>query len=258
MPVALIAASLFMSSTMTATIPFTGPGVNTHAMLLPVDKLRDIGIRWIRADLPVREFDEHRLKELLNHYRGMPVLWMLTQLSPTSVDDAKKLVDWGFTDIECGNEPDLDLFNPGRRAWTPEQYAHWFTSIRQAVGNRARLYGPVTCTWTPAYIQQAFDAGMRPDGMAFHGYSVHNLADIADYAQSRWSLPTIVTEVGPHPNSGDVATAFMDLKNQMGERPWCWYDGPKTDWRGLFDSRQYDKNWQPTPLYNEILRRTRG
>jgi hypothetical protein len=237
-----------------AGIPFTGPGVNTHGQLLPVDKLRAIGIRWVRGDLPVKDVSEQSVKEFLGHYRGMPVLWILSQHSRNAPDMAKRLVRWGVTDIEVSNEPDLAAFNLERRPWSGTEYGRWFGAIRRAVGPNVRLYGPVLSGYSATFIDDAIRAGMSTVAIDVHGYNIGNLPAFVDSVANRWKLPVIVSEIGVESRDANPANHFLAWKRAMGDRPWCWYDGPKTDWRGLFDQDSGSNRWsRPTNVYRSIV-----
>jgi hypothetical protein len=236
-----------------AGIPFVGPGINTHGQLLPVDKLRAIGVRWVRGDLPAGEVNEHKIREFLAHYRGMPVLWILSQQTRNAPAVAQQLVKWGVSDLEIANEPDLPDFNIEKRPWSGAQYGRWFKAVRQAVGPDVRLYGPVLSGYSASFIDEALRAGMSPAAIDIHGYSIANLPSFVDSATNRWKLPVIVSEIGPHARDGNPANLYLAWKRAMGERPWCWYDGPKTDWRGLFDHERGNRWSRPTPVYHSIV-----
>lgn len=233
-------------------MPFAGAGVNTHGQLLPLDKLRAIGIGWVRADVPVSENSEDRFRQVLGHYKGMPVVWTLSQKDPHPDRTARLLVKCGCKDIEVFNEVDLSAFNPEKRPWTPREYAKRFAVVRKAVGKSARLYGPATSTWMPSFIGTAIHYGMQADGISFHGYGVPELSAAAAETESRWKLPVLITEDAVLDGSSS-AFWFLSRSMEMGRRPWCFYDGPATDARGLFGwSSGY--TWdRPTAVYGAIL-----
>lgn len=244
-------------------IPFSGPGLNTHAQLLPIAKIKAIGIKWVRGDAPPEEVTEARVKGFLRHYRGMPVLWILQQKTRNAPEMAKKLRDWGVTDLEVGNEPDEPKFSSDGRPWSAAKYGKWFASIRKAVGSSMRLYGPATASWQPDYIQQAIANGMQADGVTWHGYwkTINDLAWTAVECERRFHLPSVCSEVGfsfdapNYPLRAHPSDSYLDAKIKMGDLAWCYYDGPNANADktvGLFEWN--GKDWETTTeTYRRIL-----
>lgn len=248
-------------------VPFKGPGLNTHGELLPIDKIKAIGIRWVRGDLPPQAVTEQNVKAFLRHYRGMPVLWILQQKTPNGPEVAKKLRSWGITDLEIGNEPEEAQFSDNARGWTAARYGKWFASIRSAVGTSMRLYGPSNGVYRPDYIQEAIDNGMKADAITWHGYwkTINDMAWTAVECERRFHLPSVCSEVAltskaaNYPLRAHPADTFMDAKTKMGDLAWCYYDGPNANPDksvGLFD---WDgKSWSiPTDTYRRMLANVR-
>jgi hypothetical protein len=229
--------------------PFVGTGVNTHGELLPVDALRSIGVRWVRADL--NPATPARVLAVMKHY-PWPVYWTLSQQEKDIIQAGNILVDAGATDIGLFNEPDgANTYNPipGVPIAT-SIYRDDFQRLRQALGDRARLYAPCTVRYAPLYTTACI-RGAMPDGIDFHGYGSKDLAADWHAANNAFKLPVIVGE-DSGPEGGDAAAWFLMREKQMGLLPWCYYDGPATDARGLF---AYDGHaWTiPTPVYKAIL-----
>ena len=248
-------------------MPFSGPGLNTHGQLLPVDKIKAIGIRWVRGDAAPDQVTEESVKRFLKHYRGMPVLWIIQQKTPDAPKVALDLIRWGVTDLELGNEPERPEFSPDGTAWTGARYGKWFAAIRKSVSGRARLYGPATGVYLPDFNANAIRAGMKADFISWHGYG-RDLAAISRVygdVSKRFGKQSINTEVGfgegpNYPVKLHPADAFIAAKKLFGNRPWCYYDGPNgnADKRvGLFEWDPVRGNWEKvTETYRRIFELT--
>lgn len=242
-----------------------GLGINCHMELLPTSDLKAIGVKWVRLDRGNWKLDRAQIKERLDHYRDFGVLWILGKDDP--VKEARMVADLGVADIEVLNEPKLNSV-------TVRDYAAIFAAVKDAVGNRTRLYGPSLSTWTAErfYLDSALREGIKPDVLSFHAYlqtSPSQIRDWIDQAKT-YGLPVVVTEAG-YPNylgptpyrarmTDSIADLFMKTKDAMGDTPWCWYDGPNPpgDYgTGLFDwdGAAYRK---PNANYDAILRALRA
>lgn len=244
------------------SMPFTGPGINTHGQLLPVHRLKAIGIRWVRGDWEARELTQERVKAFLKHYKGLPCLITLQQKTPNAPAVARNLVQWGATDLELGNEPERPEFSPDGTAWDGARYGRWFASVHKAVGGRARLYGPATGVWLPEFTAAAVRAGMRADFLSWHGYgrTLSGVKGVYTEARAMFGRESINTEIGfgvgeNYPVKLHPADAYIAAKKAFGNRPWCYYDGPNgnADKRvGLFEWN--GKDWSTvTDTYRRIL-----
>lgn len=263
----LLFSALITLPALSAALVFKGPGVNTHGMLLPINELRSIGVKWVRAEVIPRDFNRESVVKILDHYRGMPVLWILPQSQPAS--DARVLESWGVTDIEVGNEPEQAVFSPTGVPWTPEQYAKWFVDVKRSA-TKARLYGPATGQWLPDFVARAKAAGMTPTAVTWHGYwkTIPQVKSVFDECQAKFGLPSICSEVGfgtslktrwgrGYPAIGTPSESFAIARSTMKDLAWCWYDGPNANddkTMGLFDWN--GSSWSiPTATYKNIKTR---
>lgn len=243
---------------------FIGTGINTHAQLLPIDKLKAIGIQWVRADAEVNRLTEAKAAQVRKYYDPMPIMWMLDNRTWDWVGDAKKLYRAGIRHLEALNEPD--------GAWflylTPEQAADRFLEIRFAVPRSMKMYGPSCTTWNPDYVER-FLRRIGPkyrelvDGISGHLYMrrVEDMAAVYLECQIRWGLPFICTETGltPHnratPEKRIAPDFFLEIRKQLGYLPVCYYDGPNGNadkTMGLFEWNGRD--WSTvTDTYRRIL-----
>ena len=254
----VLAAAILINA---GSVPFSGPGLNTHGQLLPVDKIKAIGIKWVRGDMPPEQLTERKVKDFVRHYQGMPILWIIQQKTPNAPSVAKDLRSWGITDLEVGNEPDVAEFSSDRRPWTAARYGRWFASIRAEVGSSMRLYGPATGVWMPDFVRGAIDNGMQADAISWHGYAktIVDVAWTSSECERLFKLPSICSEIGfgegpNYPVKLHPALAFMESKRKLGNIAWCYYDGPNgnADKRvGLFEWN--GKNWETTTsTYDQI------
>lgn len=221
---------------------------------MPIVKLRRLLVRWVRLDLPVEQMDREHIMALVQWYKGLPQLWILPQRHPDPLAAVQLMLACGITEIEPGNEPEDGKYNPGGKPWSGATYGAWFAAIRKVVGRRARLYGPANAVYHPDFVKDAIAAGMKADGITFHGYGSPNLnLDAADCTR-RFGLQVVISEDGT-PEGVAPASWWQTRGAQMGNRPWCWYDGPDTCPAGLF-SRAPSDQWphlsMPTLVYATI------
>ncbi len=245
-----------------------GIGLNVHAELLPVDRLKQIGIKWIRMDLDEKHWTDEWGHRLLTHYKDFGILFLVAQDWERMATQAKKLVDWGVTDIEVMNEP---IFWKPRIS--PEEYAAKFASIRQAVGGRARLYGPAQGVHDPdekRFWEASLRAGLMPDVVTIHWYAGVAPERAKAYLDDagEYGFPVIISETG-FPQvldgrpfrlkiGGSVGSMFLRMKRALVGETWCFYDGPNdTDPArdsGLFDRNSVTGEYQPSKAFYEIAR----
>lgn len=234
-----------------------GIGLNCHSEKLPVDKLRALGIRWVRLDTG-RGLTSAQIRDLVSYYRDFGQLWIDHQLTGDPVKTARMLVDAGVQDIEVLNEPEQNDV-------TAQQYAQKFKAIRTAVGTRARLYGPVIGVWTTSksYVDAAIDAGMSPDVLSIHGYGERAPEDFKPWidAVKRYGIPVVVTELafdGPSTTSMSLEDFIVRTNAAMGTTPWCYYDGPNPNDnrdQGIFDFNPSTKRFDvPNSHYWSFLK----
>jgi hypothetical protein len=224
-----------------------GVGLNVHLEKLPIADVKALGVKWVRADLGDGPYDKRAMRSTAEHYlnNGLGVLWILKNGNHSPADEARELVNIGVVDIEVLNEPKL-------AGISPSQYARIFREVRDAVGTRARLYGPCLSTWSAEkyYLDACFQAGVRPDVLTFHGYLQNSPAQLTQWVEEakRYGLPVVVSELGFPAYLGDypyrarmsasLGDLFVRSKRAMGDTPWCWYDGPnpkENQGTGLFD-----------------------
>lgn len=239
-----------------------GIGLNVHSEQLPVDKIKAIGIQWVRIDLG-KGLTMSQVKALVAHYRDFGQLWTDHQQVADPVSSARMLLEAGVTDIEVYNEPEQAHI-------TPVAYAKMFQDIRKAVDGRARLYGPSIGTWDQAkhYLNDCIDGGMKPDVLSFHGYIQNDAIQLAAWAADakKYGIPVAISEIGypdylgtvpyrakMHKNMGQL---FVETKNALAGTPWCYYDGPNPTGdgnTGLFDWKAHEGFTQPNQNYNDIV-----
>jgi len=231
-----------------------GIGINCHAEMLPVDDLKAIGISWVRLDEPGPDNTYDRIKPLVDHYREFGQLWCIPQTARDPAAVARTMLAAGITEIEVFNEPDFGGI-------PAKDYVKAFQSVRKAVGNSARLYGPELCTWETYryYLDDCARLGFQPDVLTFHGYhqgTAPHLAQWVNEAKS-YGLPVVVSEVG-FPNylgpmayrikmTESLGTLFVKTRDALKGTPWCWYDGPNPpgDYDcGLFDDGKPNRNYR--------------
>lgn len=241
-------------------IRFQGIGLNTHAQLLPLKPIDAIGIKWVRADEGSNATS--LVAQVIKHYGTRPVLWLLGQTAQDWIADAKRIVAGGCHDIQVGIEPDAPWF----KQLSPAEYSQFFLSIRKAVGQSVRLYGPSTSRWNPKYIQACIDLGCDFDGILSHLYwtRVEDMGAIYLECWRKWNLPFVCGEVGfvaategaTYPDQWTPAEGFKALKSVLGWLPCAYYDGPndnKDKTVGLFDKAP-DGSWSvPSATYKAIV-----
>ncbi|HVT11387.1 MAG TPA: glycosyl hydrolase [Fimbriimonadaceae bacterium] len=238
-----------------------GIGLNVHSERMPIDKLKAIGIKWVRIDLG-RGMPPSAVRGLVSHYRDFGQLWTDHQEGPDPIAAAKELLDAGVTEIEVYNEPEQAHISP-------TDYARTFQQIRAVVNGRARLYGPSIGTWDQAkrYLNDCIDAGMRPDVLTFHGYLQNNSAQLSTWAADAkgYGLPVVVSEIGYPIRLGAVpyrdkmhksmGPLFIETRDALRDTPWCLYDGPNPagdNDTGLFDWDGHGFN-KPNRNYDDIV-----
>lgn len=238
-----------------------GIGLNCHGERLPLDKIKAIGIEWVRLDLS-KGLPLDQIRSLKEYYRDFGQLWIDHQETHDAVGSARLLIEAGVTDIEVYNEPEQDHIPPA-------SYAKTFQAVRQAVAGRARLYGPSVGTWTAAkyYVNESIDAGMRPDALSFHGYLPRSATELAEWVDDarKYGLPVVVSELGfptylgalPYRVSmkDSIGVLYRKTRDAMSGKPWCFYDGPNPEGdndSGLFDwdGRAFTK---PNHNYRDIV-----
>lgn len=239
-----------------------GVGLNVHSEMLPIDKIKAIGIQWVRIDLG-KGLTMSQVKALVSHYRDFGQLWTDHQQVADPVSSARMLLSAGITDIEVYNEPEQAHI-------APAAYAKTFVDIRKAVDGRARLYGPSIGTWDQAkrYLHDCIDGGMKPDVLSFHGYIQNDSTQLAAWAANAksYGIPVVISEIGypdylgavpyrakMHKNMGEL---FVETKNALRDTPWCYYDGPNPTGdgnTGLFDWKDHVGFAQPNQNYNDIV-----
>src|SRR3954447_18083039 len=108
-----------------AAHPFVGPGLNTSSKMLPIDKLRSIGVRWVRCDAVL---SEEETRQVVRHYRnaGMPQLWILVQWDKNPESTMRMLWRSGVRDVEIYNEPEQSVQHA---SISPEAYAGDFRRL---------------------------------------------------------------------------------------------------------------------------------
>lgn len=238
-----------------AANPFAGMGVNTHGQFLPIDKLKAIGCRWVRCEVPVTESTMERIQPVVRYYRdgGLAQYWTVLQTDANAVATVRILIRCGVREINLGNEPDLADFNPGQKSWLGYRYGQWFASVVRGIGfhKGVRFWGPETSTWSPQYITDAIRGGMKAGGISFHGYHVADLAGVYDSAVRKWGVAAVTENAVL--DGTDPALWLVSVGMVMGTRPWVYYDGPETDARGLF-AHTSGYTWDgPTKLYQRVL-----
>jgi hypothetical protein len=238
-------------------------GLNCHSEKLPLDKMRALGIRWVRIDLQAY-LTPDMIRDLVSYYHDFGQLWIDHQLAGDVVANARILVSCGVTDIEVINEPE-------QNGYTPERYGRIFAEVQRAVGTTARLYGPAVGNWpgNKRYIDQAIAAGMRPDVLSFHGYDEEKPEDFAWWTSEAKSLgvPVVISELafpdynGPTPYrlkmKDSLGSLFLRTKKTLKDVAWCWYDGPNPEHNnnsGLFDQDPRTKQFSvPNGNYSALL-----
>jgi hypothetical protein len=268
----LLGFLLVVMATFAVALPFAGPGVNTHGQLLPIDKLKAIGVRWVRGDVPAEQNTQETVRAFVRHYRavGMPILWILPQTATDPAAMASDFYHWGVTDVEVSNEPEQGIFNPLQKIWTGTQYGRWFAGISNAIGRKLRLYGPAVGSWDPVFIRDAIRSGMDAQGVTFHGYwrSPEQIEATMYECKGRFGLPAICTEVGfpanlgptAYPFGGNSVASFLSMRKVMGSLPWVYYDGPNANEDksvGLFEWTGSDWS-KTTATYDAILKAIRA
>lgn len=228
------------------TCPFVGPGVNTHFARLPVLDLQEIGVNWIRTDqdgnvsLTQMMVEDHLAHWCTHGWTIQNVLWLIGHGASTPFADVEVLVDCGVTEIETGNEPLGGWWWPPLKEWTPYRYAAFVRSMRAAAGDGPTFYGGSENT---KLGQKRFDeAGVPYDIHAMHPYiwppgSQEWLYMAQEVAAMRADTdrPVMVSEVSCRTVTAAAgAEYFAAARAMMGSDPWCYYDGPATDARGLF------------------------
>lgn len=227
-------------------IHISGMGINCHFTELPVRDLKAIGVQWVRVDLGGGPMRYESVKRVVDHYKDFGILWLIGNEDHDGVAEARLVASLGVTDIEVLNEPEFTSVKPS-------QYASFFRRVRNAVGNRVRLYGPSINTWNRGkpYLDAVLDEGIPLDGITFHPYLVvtDRVEDMSGWVRQAKSfgLPVIASEIGfttkdPYRASGaggsSLAGLFIRTKRALDGIPWCWYDGPnppEDNDGGLFD-----------------------
>jgi hypothetical protein len=240
-----------------------GMGLNCHSEKLPLDRMRALGIRWVRLDLQ-NYMTPTIIRDLVSYYRDYGQLWIDHHLAGDVVRNAQILVSCGVTDIEVINEPEQNGF-------PPELYAARFKAVQRAVGTSARLYGPAVGDWprNKGYIQRAIAAGARPDVLSFHGYDEEKPEDFAAWVNEakRLGVPVVISELAfPDYNGATpyrlrmhdtLGSLFLRTRKALQDTAWCWYDGPNPvndNNSGLFDQDPRTKLFSiPNQNYSALL-----
>lgn len=243
--------------------PFLGLGVNTHAEFLPVDKLIEAGVRWVRTDLAIEGMDwdlktwkslsVENVRAHLEHYSPLPVLFILAQKSPDLEGAIAIHEEGGATNLEVGNECNIPDFNPDGLAWTPEKYMEFFDRVSASAKKETKLYGPASSFVDVAYVKSCLDLGLgeQVSAVTVHGYGTPaaQLPAVISQLEVETGLQVIVSEngFGGYP---DVKQGFVTAAEGMGFRPWCHYDGPETYANGgFFKFDEMAGGWtEETPL----------
>ncbi len=242
-----------------------GFGLNCHAERLPLDKLRALGVKWVRLDTGGLKLDD--LPGLVDYYKDFGQMWTDHQMTHNPVGFARKLVDCGVSDIEVYNEPE-------QNGISPSEYAREFRAVRNAVGTRARLYGPAVGNWpgNKGYLNACLDAGMLPDVISFHGYDESRPEDFNDWVSDarRYGVPVVITELafpdynGPAPYrirmNDSLESLVVRTHSAVSATAWCFYDGPNPDNNndnGIFDYNPRTHRFDiPNAHYQSLLRAT--
>lgn len=223
-----------------------GLGVNCHSQMLPVAKLKSIGVQWVRIDIEPGFETPELIQKLVKHYEDFGQLWILKQHCTDLDGFADELLRLGVSDLEFYNEPNL-------AGISPEEYVQSFRRMKVRLHGRARLYGPCISKWFDfnRYVDECFRLGMDPDVLSIHGYSGdpdRNLNAALD--AEKFGYPVVVSELGYPVDLGgkpyrsiiagrnSVADLFLRTKKLLEGRTWCWYDGPnppEVEGMGLFD-----------------------
>ena len=232
--------------------PWTGPGLNCHSQLLPVNLSNAIGITWFRVDDGGTPLTPEFVDAAIANYGADNILWLVTQFggNENPVGDAALVASRGITNIECGNEVFGEWWAPHPAFLYPE-YRDFCMAIREAVGPDITLYG---MGHLPPEVERVHALGSCLDVYSIHPYNI-DPAISAGYLDSlgvSTGKSAIVTEVGSWTVSQSAAVDYyLSAYSAMGSRAWCYYDGPDTDARGLFHWN--GSAWVPTGTYNGIL-----
>lgn len=238
--------------------------INSSFKLLPLDKLKAIGIESARADAPTHELTPKRLREWRKHYGPNSILCLPAyhQDDKTMLKIARRAWKEGIRHFQPENEPEGVLM--GQTPRTAKVVADRSKMLRDALPG-ATLYGPTTGIFLPEFIEAFLEAGGEADFIAWNGYA-KKIEDIPnDYltCMIRWGKPGIVTEIAfnPLPEWGNdypvrcgQVEGFKRMKEACGHLPWTLYPGPQGSGPQKNDALfVWDGTWETTTsTYDQI------